>query len=224
MHPLGLHHPGGIVGQAVNALADVPFPSDRGFTAIAVSERRVVHEEQVPIARLRELGSVFAAFERFAPYSLVLVPMIGWTGVLGAVYVIRVHDSEPFSAEQVGFATVAGKVVALAVEAAFLAEALEHASGRGATRPRWQPPDDRPSRERWGVTALSERERGILAKLALGYTNKEVADQLALSVRTVEWHRARLQWKLGVSSRAELIRVARSSGLADDALGMEGPS
>jgi two-component system response regulator NreC len=60
---------------------------------------------------------------------------------------------------------------------------------------------------------LSGREREILALLGLGHTNREIAEQLALSVRTVEWHRARIQAKLGVTGRAALAQVARTHGL-----------
>jgi DNA-binding CsgD family transcriptional regulator len=60
---------------------------------------------------------------------------------------------------------------------------------------------------------LSRREREILALLALGHTNREIAEQMRRSVRTVEWHRARIQAKLGVTGRAALAQVARTHGL-----------
>ena len=60
---------------------------------------------------------------------------------------------------------------------------------------------------------LSLREREILALLALGHTNREIAEQVRLSVRTVEWHRARIQAKLRVTGRAALAQVARTHGL-----------
>ena len=55
---------------------------------------------------------------------------------------------------------------------------------------------------------LTERERQILRLIALGYTNQEIAGQLFLSVRTVESHRAHIQQKLCLSTRAELVRYA----------------
>ena len=64
------------------------------------------------------------------------------------------------------------------------------------------PPDD-----------LTEREVGVLRLIALGYTNAEIAQELFLSVRTVESHRAHIQQKLGVSTRAELVRYALDHGL-----------
>jgi two-component system, NarL family, response regulator NreC len=66
---------------------------------------------------------------------------------------------------------------------------------------------------------LSEREREVLRLLALGYTNQEISKQLFISVRTAETHRARIMQKLGLSSRAELVRVAIDRGLLaeDDA-------
>ena len=60
---------------------------------------------------------------------------------------------------------------------------------------------------------LTRREREVVALLALGNTNAEVAKELFLSVRTVESHRARIQDKLGVSSRSELVRYAVENGL-----------
>jgi DNA-binding CsgD family transcriptional regulator len=55
---------------------------------------------------------------------------------------------------------------------------------------------------------LTDREKDVLGLLALGHTNREAAEELFLSVRTVESHRARIQQKLGITSRAELVRYA----------------
>ena len=60
---------------------------------------------------------------------------------------------------------------------------------------------------------LSAREREVLTLLAHGYTNQEVADRLELSVKSVETYRSRLMEKLGLRSRAELIRYALEHGV-----------
>jgi two-component system response regulator NreC len=62
---------------------------------------------------------------------------------------------------------------------------------------------------------LTERELDVLRMIALGHTNAEIADQLFLSVRTVETHRAHIQQKLSLGSRSELVRYALAHGLVD---------
>jgi DNA-binding NarL/FixJ family response regulator len=57
-------------------------------------------------------------------------------------------------------------------------------------------------------TKLSEREAEVLRAIAQGYSNKEIAVQLQLSVRTVETYRARSMEKLGLSSRVDIVRYA----------------
>ena len=71
-------------------------------------------------------------------------------------------------------------------------------------------------RKRAEVDPLSEREREILRLLALGHTNQEIAKMLYISVRTAETHRAHIMQKLGLSSRAELVRHALSEGLLEE--------
>jgi two-component system response regulator NreC len=71
-------------------------------------------------------------------------------------------------------------------------------------------------RKRAEVDPLSEREREVMRLLALGHTNQEIAKMLYISVRTAETHRAHIMQKLGLSSRAELVRFALSEGLLDE--------
>jgi two-component system response regulator NreC len=73
---------------------------------------------------------------------------------------------------------------------------------RIASEPPPGPPDD-----------LSEREVDVLRLIALGHTNSEIAEQLFLSVRTVETHRSHIQQKLRLSTRAELVGYALERGL-----------
>ncbi|MGB5058805.1 MAG: LuxR C-terminal-related transcriptional regulator, partial [Candidatus Promineifilaceae bacterium] len=62
---------------------------------------------------------------------------------------------------------------------------------------------------------LSDREQEVLRLVALGYTSKEIADQLALSVKTVDTYRARGMEKLELRSRAALVRFALANGLLE---------
>jgi two-component system response regulator NreC len=62
---------------------------------------------------------------------------------------------------------------------------------------------------------LSARELEVLRLIARGHTNREIAERLFLSVRTVESHRARLQRKLELSRRSELVEYALERGLVE---------
>jgi two-component system, NarL family, response regulator NreC len=66
------------------------------------------------------------------------------------------------------------------------------------------PPDD-----------LSKREVEVLALIAHGHTNTEIAEQLFLSVRTVETHRTHIQQKLRLTTRSELVGYAIERGLVN---------
>jgi len=68
--------------------------------------------------------------------------------------------------------------------------------------------------------ALTPREIDVLRRIALGYTNRQIADELSISLRTVESHRANLMERLGLHSRVELVRYAADHGLLDDKRGM----
>jgi two-component system response regulator NreC len=61
--------------------------------------------------------------------------------------------------------------------------------------------------------SLTEREAEILGLIALGHTNAEIAEQLFLSVRTVETHRTHIQRKTSRSTRAELVEYALTHDL-----------
>ena len=63
----------------------------------------------------------------------------------------------------------------------------------------------RPDRER---SALTNRERGVVQLIAEGYTNKQIANLLNISLKTVETHRAAIMRKLNLSSSAALVRYA----------------
>jgi len=67
--------------------------------------------------------------------------------------------------------------------------------------------------ERGSYDGLTDREREVLRMVAEGKTNKEIADDISLSVRTVQAHRANLMGKLHMHDRTELVRYAIRKGL-----------
>ncbi len=66
------------------------------------------------------------------------------------------------------------------------------------------------------VADVTAREREVLRHVALGYTNKELAAALEISVKTVETHKANAMTKLGLTSRAALVRFAMQQGWLSD--------
>ena len=62
---------------------------------------------------------------------------------------------------------------------------------------------------------LTPREVEVLESIARGHTNPEIAEQLGISVRTVETHRANIQQKLDLSTRAELTNYAIENALLE---------
>jgi two-component system, NarL family, response regulator NreC len=128
--------------------------------------------------------------------------------------VVLTMQNEPAYARQALSAGALGYVLKEAAEEE-LVEAITRASvgdtylnprlgARVAAEPPPGPPD-----------GLSEREVDVLRLIALGYTNSEIGEQLHLSVRTVETHRAHIQQKLSLATRSDLVRYALEHKLVD---------
>jgi DNA-binding NarL/FixJ family response regulator len=73
-----------------------------------------------------------------------------------------------------------------------------------------------PRQAKEAETGLSPRELEVLRLVALGYTNKQAADEMGLSIKTVETYRSRLMAKLEMNSRAELVRYALEKGMLEE--------
>ncbi|NQS91734.1 MAG: response regulator transcription factor [Chloroflexi bacterium] len=65
------------------------------------------------------------------------------------------------------------------------------------------------------INPLTPRETDVLKLIVSGYTNRQIGEELTISVRTVDGHRANLSGKLGLKNRVELVRYAREQGLID---------
>jgi two-component system, NarL family, response regulator NreC len=121
--------------------------------------------------------------------------------------VVLTMQNEPAYARSALGAGVLGYVLKESADAELVQAIRAAISGEHYLNPRLgarvaaEPPPGPPD-------GLSERELEILRLIALGYTNSQVAEELFLSVRTVETHRAHIQQKLGLSDRAELVRYA----------------
>ena len=121
--------------------------------------------------------------------------------------VVLTMQNEPAYARQALSAGALGYVLKEAAESELVEAVQRAAAGDTYLNPRLgarvaaEPPPGPPD-------GLSEREVEVLRMIALGHTNSEIADELYLSVRTVETHRAHIQQKLRLGSRSELVRYA----------------
>jgi two-component system, NarL family, response regulator NreC len=129
------------------------------------------------------------------------------------IVVLTMQDEPAYARHALG-AGALGYVLKEAAEAE-LVEAIRRAAAgdiylnpRLGARVAAEPPPGPPD-------GLSEREVEVLRLIALGHTNGEIADQLYLSVRTVETHRAHIQQKLRLGTRSELVRYALDHGLVE---------
>lgn len=71
------------------------------------------------------------------------------------------------------------------------------------------------TRQNLPAETLTPREIEILKLIVEGYTNRQISEQLTISIRTVEGHRGNISDKLGLHSRLELVRYARQHGIID---------
>jgi two-component system, NarL family, response regulator NreC len=137
------------------------------------------------------------------------------------VLVFTVHD-EPGFVRAALSAGAAGYVEKRAIDTELLAAIRAVANGRAfvnvthadLVRGTSDPSElRRPPSLAADVALLSARERQVLQRVAEGHTNREVAQELHLSVKSVEAYRARLMTKLGLKTRAELVRYTLERGL-----------
>ena len=130
------------------------------------------------------------------------------------IVVLTMQDDPAFAREAMR-AGALGYVLKEAADAELVEAVRDAAAGSTYLHPKLgarlaAEPDKDASRD-----GLTDREQEVLKLIALGHTNGEVASRLYLSVRTVESHRAHIQQKLGLQTRAELVRYALDNDLIE---------
>jgi two-component system response regulator NreC len=144
--------------------------------------------------------------------SLERVPAIKAASPDTQIVVLTMQEDPAFAREAMR-AGVLGYILKEAADAELVKAVRLAASGETYLQPALgarlaaEPPE--------GEGDLSEREVEVLRLIALGHTNAEIAEQLYLSVRTVESHRAHIQQKLRLTKRSELVRYALERGLLE---------
>jgi two-component system, NarL family, response regulator NreC len=125
------------------------------------------------------------------------------------VLVLTMHDDEAY-ARQSRLAGAAGYVLKKALARELVVAIRSIHAGKTHFDPTVA--DIAPARGA-PLELLTDRERGVVRLIALGHTNAEIAGQLHISEKTVEAHRAHVFEKLGLKTRADLVRFALEHGL-----------
>ncbi len=133
------------------------------------------------------------------------------------VLILTVHEDEALLREAI-HAGAAGYILKHAAEAELIAAIHTVQMGETYVHPKLVrsllvEPETQASPSPQPETLLTPRELDVLNLIVQGYTNRQIADELTLSVRTVEGYRGNMTEKLGLHSRAELVRYARAHKL-----------
>jgi two-component system response regulator NreC len=198
--------------------------------AVVRAGLRLLLEREAGIEPVAEAANASEAVARAAEHQpdvvLIDVTMPGESGIeaiprllaaspLSTVLVLSMHD-DPRYVRDAFAAGANGYVLKEAADAELVAAIRQVAAGGSYVNPALGA--HLAAAETKAQTAaasdpLSEREHEVLGLLALGHTNQEIAEKLFISVRTAETHRAHIMRKLGLRSRAELVRYALAHDL-----------
>lgn len=219
----GLHASESADNGARPALIRVVIADDHAIVRRGLRQLLEQQENMEVVAEAGDIDSVRRYLRGHRPDVLVLDLSMPGEPSLAAIpelrqefphsqIVVLTMQSEPAYARQALSSGALGYVLKESadeelVEAVQAAVAGQHylnprLGARVAAEPDPGPPD-----------GLSQRELEILRLIALGKTNGQVAEELFLSVRTVETHRAHIQQKLGLADRSELVRYALDKNL-----------
>lgn len=164
-------------------LLDLSMPKRSGLQAIPELRRRCPRTRILVLSMYEDVAYVRAAFD---------------AGAVG--YVLKkAADAELITAIRT---VAAGKNYVCSRSQEILAQSALGVDLSGADASRHNPSN-----------SLSKREREVLIMVAQGYTNRQIAERLDLSVKSVESYRARVQEKLGLQTRVQLHRYALATGL-----------
>jgi DNA-binding NarL/FixJ family response regulator len=154
--------------------------------------------------------------------GLEVLPLLRQSTPQSRILVLTMHDDTTYL-RQVLRAGGAGYVLKQAADKELLSAIRTVHSGGTFLHPAHAQsllndptPASAPAQSDNRLAQLSEREQEVLTLIALGYSNKEIAEKLFLSVKTVETYKTRIMEKLELTTRAALVRFALQHKLLDE--------
>jgi two-component system, NarL family, response regulator NreC len=184
-----------VIGEAADAAATARMVEDRRPDVLVLDLQMPGAEPRADIPRLRE---------RAPDTAIVVLTM----------------QNDPRGARDLLRGGAAGYVLKQATERQ-LGEAIRTAAGGGS----YVDPElggALAKLEADPLQELNERERELLRLVALGFTNREIGEQLFLSVRAIEVNRSKLFEKLGIETRPDLVRFAIANGVIEPGADRDG--
>jgi two-component system response regulator NreC len=135
------------------------------------------------------------------------------------ILILTLHEDEALLKEAIK-AGAAGYILKRAAEAELISAIRVILRGDlyvdpALVRGLFQEPQQSQVEQKNPTESLTPRETEILRLIVEGYTNRQIGQELNISIRTVEGHRANISDKLGLHSRVELVRYARQNGLIE---------
>lgn len=219
-------------GNTLDRMSDDAMPDPETITVVIADDHRVVRtglrllldaEQEIEVvAEADDVASARRYLMSHRPTVLVLDLNMPGESSLGAIpdlagsaaIVVLTMQDDPAFAREALRAGALGFVLKHSAEDELVEAVKLAASGRSflnpqlgarlATEPPAGPPD-----------GLEETDVELLRLVALGHTNAEIGEKLYMSPRTVEGHRSRLQHRLGLDNRAQLVRYVIDNGLLD---------
>jgi two-component system response regulator NreC len=221
------NEPAATVDEAPQPTIGVVLADDH---AVVRSGLRMLLEAEPDIAVLAEASDVDSAARYVLghkPQVLVLdlnmgdhsslpeIPRIVERSPGTAIVVLTMQDDPAYAREALGGGAL-GYVLKQAADEELIEAVRLAAAGETYLNPRLGAKlAAAPQTSKDALSGLTDREVEVLRLIALGHTNSDIADQLFLSVRTIETHRAHIQQKTRRSSRPELVRYAIDNGLLE---------
>lgn len=198
IHPLGIYHRDEDLRHELNAASELAWEPVGGVSEQVLSSGVPAVFESIDLGpEVRDRPWAEELFGDQGIYTALVVPMRAVGTLVGVMALARTPPRPVFAEEDFPFAQDVADRLGLAVRIMHLEDELARLAGTSEVSP-----DKR-------LATLTDREREVLWAVEEGLTSREIGERLFLSVRTVEWHRARLMMKLGAAKRSDLIALAR---------------
>ncbi len=200
IHPLGVFHDDDRRNTALHSSSDAMWSPVAGVAGdvLATGTPALLGPADVRSAA-RSSPWAAALFDPEQDAHGLVVVMRALGRHVGVMAVARSAAGGAYDASETRAVQLVGDTMGLAAQVIELSDDAQRLAGTAA---RVALVDGR-------LAELSARQREILRAVERGLSSREIAEALHLSPRTVEWHRARIIAKLGTSSRAELVAMAR---------------